>query len=95
MKLQPEDTLIQAFWIDLGSSVVPDYNWERIDFLTRDYLAPLKEHASGDKLYRDPADGRLWELIHPNLNFAGGGPPILKVVSAEQAVEKYGSVSLP
>lgn len=95
MKLQPEDTLIQAFWIDLGSSVVPDYSWERIDYLTKDCLVLLKEHASGDKLYRDPADGRLWELIHPNQHLAGGGPPILKVTSDEQASEKYGSIHLP
>lgn len=95
MNLQPEDTLIQGFWIDLGSSVVPDYSWERIDYLTRECLLLLHEHASGDKLYRDPADGRLWELTHLHPDLAGGGPPLLKVLTTEQAATKYGSSSLP
>ena len=41
-------------------------------------------------LHFDPADGRLWELTFPESRLHGGGPPLLHVVSEEEAREKYG-----
>ena len=44
------------------------------------------------KLYRDPSDGRLWELTFPNSEWHGGGPPCLTCISREKADGKYGDV---
>jgi hypothetical protein len=43
-----------------------------------------------DVLYRDPNDGRLWELIYPQSEIHGGGPPQLISLTAEDAAQKYG-----
>ena len=94
MQLQPDETEIQAFWIDLGSSVVPDYSWERINYLTKEYLKLLKRIDNGDTLYCDPTDGRVWELIYLHPHLSGGGPPLLRLVPPELANEKYGLSAL-
>ncbi|PSQ68200.1 MAG: hypothetical protein BRD29_04400 [Bacteroidetes bacterium QH_2_67_10] len=41
-------------------------------------------------LHFDPDDGRLWELTFPESHLHGGGPPVLHVISQEEAREKYG-----
>ena len=47
--------------------------------------------ASGwDVLFRDPTDGRLWELIYPQSEPHGGGPPQLRCLTADEARQKYG-----
>jgi len=88
--IRPEVTELQGFWLDTGSSVCPDANWEHIKRLTSEYLEFLA--SSGDRrecLYRDPADNRLWELIPVDPNLPAG-PPLLRVISSAQAREKYG-----
>jgi hypothetical protein len=63
----------------------------RIWWLMSNYLQQVATDWSGwDTLYRDPDDGRLWELIYPLGHMHGGGPPHLKVISPEQVREKYG-----
>lgn len=92
--LRPDETELQGFWIDTGSAMTPDANWERITQLTGSHLEQLA--ASSDereRLYRDPADGRLWELVPVNPNLPAG-PPLLQVISPSRAREKY-SVALP
>jgi hypothetical protein len=41
-------------------------------------------------LHLDPGDGRFWELTFPEGHLHGGGPPLLRVVSEEEARQKYG-----
>jgi hypothetical protein len=90
MILKPEETVLQGFWLDLGSSVVPDARWERITRLTEEYLELLATGEDGrEKLYRDPADGRLWELA-PVAPEMPASPPLLVVIPPERAMEKYG-----
>ncbi len=89
LELQPEEMELNGFWIDLGSSVVKDSNWERIELLTAELLEELAS-AGGDTLYRDPDDGRLWEKSYPASHIAGGGPPRLAVILPGAAREKYG-----
>jgi hypothetical protein len=87
--ISPEVTELQGFWIDIGSSVTPDANWERIKSLTSEYLEILATSGDGQEcLYRDPADGRLWELIPVDPNLPAG-PPLLRVISPSQARDKY------
>lgn len=88
--IKPEETELQGYWLDVGSSVTPDSNWERILCLTNEYLELLATGSDGqEQLFRDPADGRLWELapVEPRLP---AGPPLLRVISPSQAKEKYG-----
>jgi len=90
MRLKPEETELRGYWLDLGSSVVPDSNWERIDALTNGYLEPVVTGADGTcKLYRDPADGRFWELSRVAPQMKDGGPPLLSAIGAPEAALKY------
>jgi hypothetical protein len=64
--------------------------WERIDDLTTTYLRKLGSDPSGwDTLFQDPQDGRYWELVFPDSEYHGGGPPLLRSITTSEAVEKY------
>lgn len=90
MQLKPEETELQGYWLDLGSSVVPDSNWERIDKLTHDFLELVATSADGAcRLYRDLEDGRFWELTRVAPQMKDGGPPLLSVISPSDAARKY------
>lgn len=87
---KPEETDLQGYWIDTGSSMTPDSNWERISDLTTNYLELLASSKDGrDQLFRDNADGRLWELT-PVEPLLPAGPPMLRVISNIAAEDKYG-----
>ncbi len=43
-----------------------------------------------DQLFRDPRDGRYWELTFPHGSLHGGGPRELAVMDATAAAAKYG-----
>jgi hypothetical protein len=91
--LKPEETELQGYWLDTGSAVTPDANWDRIQRLTDGYLELLAVVSDGrEQLYRDPADGRLWELV-PVAPHIPAGPPLLRVIPPTAAAEKY-AVSL-
>lgn len=88
-RIEPEETELRGFWLDLGSSVTPDAVWERIRLLTSEYLELLATSADGrEKLYRDPGDGRFWELVPVDLNLPAG-PPLLQAIPLSQARDKY------
>lgn len=92
--IRPEETALQGYWLDTGSSVTADANWERIRRLTQEHLELVAIAANGrERLYRDPADNRLWELtpVDPNLP---AGPPLLQVIAPSAAAQKY-AVQLP
>jgi hypothetical protein len=91
-ELKAQDSFLAGYWIDLGSGMVRDAGWERIDWLVNNRLELLAKAASGpDALYRDPRDGRLWEKVHPAPHLKDGGPPQLQVITAEEAKRKYGA----
>lgn len=89
MLLKPVETELQGFWIDLGSAMVPDSTWERIKNLTDSSLILIKQGKEGKTLYRDPADGRFWELIYSRPELKDGGPPLLKEIAADFALQIY------
>lgn len=90
MQLKSDETILQGFWIDLGSALTEDANWERINRLVAESLEHLATSDNGtDKLYRDPGDGRFWELTPVMPGLKNGGPPLLKVIEPERAKEKY------
>jgi hypothetical protein len=58
--------------------------------LIEHHLKRVGEDPSGwNILYRDPSDGRYWELIFPHSELQGGGPPTLCQISQEDRV-RYG-----
>jgi hypothetical protein len=70
---------------------IADRVCERIHELVTSHLKELGRDESGwDALYRDPDDGRLWELTHPRSDAHGGGPPQLRVLNEAEARTKYG-----
>lgn len=92
--IRPEETILQGYWLDTGSSVTADANWERIRRLTQEHLELMAIAGNGrERLYRDPGDNRLWELtpVDPNLP---AGPPLLQVIDRPSAARKY-ALKLP
>ena len=71
-------------------SVVADATEQRIEWLTKQKLQRIAKDSSGwETLYRDPRDGRLWELTSPQREMQGGGPRRLRVLSRDEAAAKY------
>ncbi|GAB4167502.1 MAG: hypothetical protein Fur0032_05590 [Terrimicrobiaceae bacterium] len=95
MKLiTPNEMEITGKWLMSQGRAVADENCQRITDLISSYLIELGRDSSGwDAIYRDPGDGRLWELIYPQGELQGGGPPKLRCLSADEAKRKYGNVA--
>lgn len=90
MKLSKSDEKIVGAWANINGKIIENEQCEQIKHLTKNYLIRLANDYSGwDVLYYDPYDNRLWELIYPHSELAGGGPPLLRVISLEQARDKY------
>ncbi len=84
MQLGPEEEEL------VGSGIVGDEVGQRIGRLINGYLERLASANGGwDVLFRDPHDGRLWELTFPLSEMHGGGPRILRHVADSVAREKY------
>ena len=94
IKLKPEETDLLGKWEVICGNVVGDETSDRINILIGQYLEKVATDVSGwDTLYRDPDDGRYWELTYPQSEMHGGGPPRLTYISTEQAKAKYGNVT--
>ena len=90
MKLEPHERDLVGAWKLVGGTLAADTTAKRIERLTKNFLTELGADPSGwDVLYRDPSDGRLWELTYPQSGSEGGGPPRLTHLSSEEAVKKY------
>jgi hypothetical protein len=71
-------------------SIQADAVERRIQWLAANRLERIASDTSGwDTLYRDPQDGRLWQLTFPNSDFHGGGPRRLTVIDRVSASLKY------
>ena len=90
-ELEPEEVDLHGNWlVQQDHSVVADVIEQRIDWLTSHKLERIANDASGWKvLFRDPRDGRLWELTYPHGEMHGGGPRRLHVISRDKAAAKY------
>ena len=93
MKLAPHEIDLIGHWQFKGQEVTDDPASKRIEWLIAEHLTLLGTDASGwNELYRDPDDGRLWELTFPQSEMHGGGPPRLTCLSIEQARSRYGTL---
>lgn len=89
--LQPYETELLGDWVVSETQVEGDEACKRIQWLIAEKLQEIATDFSGwDVLYRDPSDGRYWELTYPQSHMHGGGPPALQCVSEYVAGQKYG-----
>ncbi len=90
-ELSSEEIDLRGDWlVQKDRSVVADPTEKRIEWLATQKLERIANDSSGwEILYRDPRDGRLWELTHPRGEMPGGGPRRLHVLSRDEAAAKY------
>jgi hypothetical protein len=86
MNIDPSETILTGQWALQDGRPIADDVCKRIFALTKSYLVKLGSDTSGwDVLYRDPNDGRIWELIFPQSELQGGGPPQLRCLTTDEA----------
>ena len=87
-ELRADEKELVGMWLDLGGRVTGDAIYDRVEWLTAARLEKLAENLPElAELYRDPRDNRLWERLLP----FPGGPPTLRLISAEDAARKFGT----
>ena len=90
MGISPDEVKIIGSWVTVNGRMIEDDTSQRISSLVKTELQHVATSKDGwEKLYRDPRDGRLWELTHPQSEMQGGGPQALLLISSEKAQEKY------
>src|SRR6476646_8546144 len=96
IELAPEEVDLRGDWlVQKDRSVVGDATEQRIKWLTTEKLERVANDWSGwETLYRDPRDGRLWELTYPQSEMQGGGPRRLRVLSPDEAAAKYSPAAI-
>lgn len=88
--IKPTETEITGRWEEQRGSVVEDPACQRIKMLIKDYLQLIARSDDGwSSLYKDPKDGRFWELTYPHSDWHGGGPPSLIHISQTEAKKNY------
>lgn len=93
VKLRPEETELIGHWTDTTDYTVRDPTSDRINNLISEYLREIAQRDGGwTVLYKDPSDGRYWELTYPESAYHGGGPPRLTNLTPEQVRERYGHI---
>ena len=95
-ELAPEEVDLRGYWlVQKDRSVIADATDERIEWLTTQKLERIENDWSGwETLYRDPRDGRLWELTYPQGEMQGRGPHRLHVLSRDEAAAKYSHAAI-
>jgi Immunity protein 27 len=92
LALAPDETLLVGGWSATSRGVEADAICQRITALVEGGLVLLAASPDGwARLFRDPSDGRLWELTHPQSAMHGGGPPCLRNITDDAAFVTYGS----
>lgn len=78
--LQPHETELRGTLLRQGCRLIGDTVSSRIEWLRSERLERI-----GDTLYRDPRDGRVWELT-----FEATGSPTLRAVEQEERERRGG-----
>jgi Immunity protein 27 len=92
-RLHASETDLIGSWIKTGSGLASDSIEQRIEWLIGNYLRKVAKTSDGwDVLYRDPNDGRYWELTFPRGPIHGGGPRRLTSIADVDARHKYALV---
>ena len=89
--LAPDEHLLVGAWVEHETRTTHDQVDGRILWLVTRRLVACGHAGDGwDQLYRDPRDGRFWELTFPHGSVLSGGPRRLEWVDARVARDKYG-----
>jgi hypothetical protein len=92
--IAPTETVLEGRWHIVGGVIRADDVAIRIEQLVEDHLKFVASREGGwTRLYRDPADGRYWELSYPSSEMHGGGPPRLETIPLEVVHKQYGNVA--
>ena len=90
--LLPEESELRGHWLLVNGKVVEDDTCRRIESLISG-LDQISVSIDGwKKLFRDPRDGRHWELLYLQSEMHGGGPPKLACISKRVAEARYGEI---
>jgi hypothetical protein len=90
MNLDEDETELIGSWIVANGKVVSDDTCRRIDWLINHEFKFVVSDSSGwERLYLHPKTGKYWELLLPDGEMQGGGPPALRLLNAEQIRQKY------
>lgn len=90
MELRKAEVRLSGRWIFENGEVIEDSVTRRINFLKENLLVKITTDESGwITLYKDPKDGRYWELTYLDGHFHGGGPPSLINITEKEAKEKF------
>lgn len=93
MRLLPQETDLVGKWRLSNNAIEVDSTCRRIERLIKEQLTKLATDPTGwDTLYRDPQDGRYWELTYPESESEGGGPPRLANIDRSEAERRYGKI---
>ncbi|SFI82086.1 Imm27 family immunity protein [Planctomicrobium piriforme] len=88
--LQSHETVLTGQWIFENGVMRGDPTELRIEWLTESQLSFIGDTDGGwSSLYRDPQDGRYWELSYPQSYMHGGGPLELTYLTPEIAMSRY------
>jgi len=91
--IRADETLIEGQWASSRGCALRDANCDRILALVQSYLRRLESRGGKGHFFKDPSDGRIWELSHPQHHLPGGGPPRLRQLSFIE-VEQFGVVDV-
>ena len=90
MTIDSDETDICGGWELAAGRMIPDATLNRIQQLVKSHLQKIADASGGwDTLFRDPADGRLWERFYPRSEMHGGGPESLRCIDQNSAERKY------
>lgn len=91
-EIRPDETEIYGESRLEGRRVVNEAASRIENLINSGYLVRIAADQTGwEQLFRDPSDGRYWELTYPHGELHGGGPPKLRVMAEEAAKSKYGA----
>ena len=91
-KLDASERELIGRWIPSTGGLQADDTAKRIEWLTAEILEKVADSprwGAWETLFRDPADGRLWERSYPQGEMEGGGPPRIATIPADEARTKY------
>lgn len=88
-----DERLLVGRFLTAGAVLKPDEIEQRIEILLSSWLVHLADDpvtGAWRRLYKDPSDGRLWELTFPQGEIHGGGPRCLKAIAPYEATNTFG-----